>query len=283
MREANTHDSSGRRPGRSSGFGALALLCLGSLVAAQRAHGFGPDGHRIAGLVAEAYLCDQARVEIGRFGEGDGLAELGLWADRIRTQPPWDDSGPWHYVNIADGDSFDDYRSPPEGDALWAIAHFRSRLRSENLTREQRSEALKFLVHFVVDLHQPLHVGRRADRGGTLTEVFIGENRTSLHRLWDTDAIRDAGLPVAHYVRNVTPMAMLLAAGHRPSPPRQWAAESLSLRTVVYGFDPETGQLDEDYLQIARDLVQLRLIQAGLRLADELNDVFCRANDSLGP
>lgn len=283
MREANTHDSSGRRPGRSSGFGALALLCLGSLVAAQRAHGFGPDGHRIAGLVAEAYLCDQARVEIGRFGEGDGLAELGLWADRIRTQPPWDDSGPWHYVNIADGDSFDDYQSPPEGDALWAIAHFRSRLRSESLTRELRSEALKFLVHFVVDLHQPLHVGRRADRGGTLTEVFIGENRTSLHRLWDTDAIRDAGLPVAHYVRNVTPMAMLLAAGHRPSPPRQWAAESLSLRTVVYGFDPETGQLDEDYLHIARDLVQLRLIQAGLRLADELNDVFCRANDSLGP
>ena len=283
MREANTHDSSGRRPGRSSGFGALALLCLGSLVAAQRAHGFGPDGHRIAGLVAEAYLCDQARVEIGRLGEGDGLAELGLWADRIRTQPPWDDSGPWHYVNIADGASFDDYRSPPEGDALWAIAHFRSRLRSENLTRKQRSEALKFLVHFVVDLHQPLHVGRRADRGGTLTEVFIGENRTSLHRLWDTDAIRDAGLPVAHYVHNVMPMAMLLAAGHRPSPPRQWAAESLSFRTVVYGFDPETGQLDEDYLQTASDLVKLRLIQAGLRLADQLNEIFCPASTSLSP
>ena len=151
----------------------------------------------------------------------------------IRTQPPWDNSGPWHYVNIADGDSFDDYRSPPEGDALWAIAHFRSRLRSENLTREQRSEALKFLVHFVVDLHQPLHVGRRADRGGTTTEVFLGETRTSLHRFWDTEAIRDAGLPVAHYARNVMPMATLLATGHRPSPPRQWAAESFSLRTVV--------------------------------------------------
>ena len=266
-----------------SGFGVLALAGIGSIVAAQRAHGFGPDGHRIAGLVAEAYLCEQARVEIGRLGEGDGLAELGLWADRIRTQARWDDSGPWHYVNIADGDSFDDYRSPPEGDALWAIANFRARLRSENLTGAERSEALKFLVHFVVDLHQPLHVGRRTDRGGTTTEIFLGDRPTSLHRFWDTDAIRDAGMPVADYARNIMPMASLLAAGHRPSPPRQWAAEGLSLRTVVYGFDAETGRLDEGYLQIAGDLVQLRLIQAGLRLADELNDVFCRASDSLGP
>ncbi len=258
-----------------SGLGALALLCLGSLAAAQRAYGFGPAGHRIAGLVAEAYLCAEARVEIDRLGEGDGLAELGTWADRIRTQSPWDDSGPWHYVNIADGDSFDDYRSPPEGDALWAITHFHSRLRSENLTREQRSEALKFLVHFVVDLHQPLHVGRRTDRGGTTTEVFLGEQRISLHRFWDTDAIRDDDLPVAHYARNVMPMATLLATGHRPSPPRQWAAEGLSLRSIVYAFDPETRRLDEDYLRIASDLVRLRLIQAGLRLAAQLNDVFC--------
>ncbi len=262
---------------------ALALLGVGGIGAAQRAHGFGPDGHRIAGLVADTYLCEQAAVEIRRLGVDDDLAELGLWADRVRTQPPWDDSGPWHYVNIADDGSFDEYRSPPEGDALWAIAHFHSRLRDENLTPERRSEALKFLVHFVVDLHQPLHVGRRADRGGTSTEIFFGEIRTSLHRFWDTDAIRKDELPAERYARNIMPMATLLAAEHRPSPPRQWAAEGLSLRTVVYGFDPETRRLDEDYLMIASDLVRLRLIQAGLRLADQLNDVFCPANASLGP
>lgn len=266
-----------------SGLGVFALLCLGSIAAAQRAHGFGPDGHRIAGLVAETYLCAEARMEIGRLGGGDGLAELGLWADRIRTQPPWDNSGPWHYVNIADGGSFDDYRSPPEGDALWAIAHFDLRLRSENLTRERRSEALKFLVHFVVDLHQPLHVGRRADRGGTTTEVFLGEQRISLHRFWDTDAIGEDELPAVRYARNVLPMATLLAAKHRTSQPRQWAAEGLSLRTIVYAFDPKTRRLDEDYQQIAGDLVKQRLIQAGLRLADQLNDVFCPASASLSP
>ncbi len=266
-----------------SDLGALALLSLASIAAAQRAHGFGPDGHRIAGLVAETYLCAEARMEIRRLGGGDGLAELGLWADRIRTQSPWDDSGPWHYVNIADGDSFDDYRSPPEGDVLWAIAHFHARLSDENLAREHRSEALKFLVHFVVDLHQPLHVGRRADRGGTSTEVFLGERRTSLHRFWDTDAIREAELPAARYARNVMPIAMLLTVGYRPTLPRQWAAEGLALRTTIYAFDPETRRLDEDYRQIASDVVQLRLIHAGLRLADQLNDIFCSASASLSP
>ena len=268
---------------KGSKFGALVLLSLGSIAAAQRAYGFGPDGHRIAGLVAETYLCEEARLEIGRLDEGDGLAELGLWADRIRTRPPWDDSGPWHYVNIADEDSFDDYRSPPEGDALWAIAHFHSRLRDENLTQERRSEALKFLVHFIVDLHQPLHVGRRVDRGGTSTEVFLGDERTNLHRFWDTDAIREDELPAARYARNIMPMVMLLAARHQPSPPRQWAAEGLSLRTIIYAFDPETRRLDEDYLQTASDLVKLRLIQAGLRLADQLNEIFCPAGTSLSP
>ena len=264
-----------------SAVGALAVLCVSSSIGPQRAHGFGSDGHRIAGQVAEPYLCEGARLEIDRFGEGVSLAELGLWADRIRTQPSRDDSGPWHYVNIADDASFDAYRSPPEGDALWAIAHFRSRLRDESLTRNRRAQALKFLIHFVVDLHQPLHVGRRSDRGGTNTEVFLGEKRISLHRFWDTVALRENERPVARYARNVLAMAMLLAAEHRFSPPRQWAAEGLSLRSLVYGFDPKTRRLEEDYLQLASDLVQLRLAQAGLRLADQLNDVFCRPSISL--
>jgi len=251
------------------------LVLTTSLVAAQQAHAFGPDGHRIAGLIAEAYLCAEASVEVGRLSQGDDLAELGLWADRIRTLPPWEDSGPWHYLNIADDESFEDYQSPPEGDVLWAITHFRSRLGDERLSAARRAEALKFLVHFVVDLHQPLHVGRRLDRGGTSTEVYLGEERLSLHRFWDTDAIREDELPATRYARTVMPAAALVANEHRSSSARQWAAESLSLRSVVYDFDLETRQLDDDYLETASAVTQRRLIQAGLRLADQLNEEFC--------
>ena len=256
-------------------FNLGALVLTISLVAAQQARAFGPDGHRIAGLVAEAYLCAAASVEIGRLGQGDDLAELGLWADRIRTLPPWENSGSWHYLNIADDESLNDYQSPPEGDVLWAITHFHSRLGDESLSAARRAEALKFLVHFVVDLHQPLHVGRRVDRGGTSTDVYLGEERLSLHRFWDTDAIREDELPATRYARGVMSAAALLANEQRPSPARQWAAESLSLRGVVYDFDLETGQLDDDYLETASAVTQRRLIQAGLRLADQLNEALC--------
>ncbi len=158
---------------------------------------------------------------------------------------------------------------------LWAITHFRSRLGDERLSAARRAEALKFLVHFVVDLHQPLHVGRRVDRGGTSTDVYIGEERLSLHRFWDTDAIREDELPATRYARGVMPAAALLANEQRPSPARQWAAESLSLRSVVYDFDLKTRQLDDDYLETASAVTQRRLIQAGLRLADQLNEVLC--------
>ncbi len=188
-----------------SNLGALVLTT--SLVAAQQAHAFGPDGHRIAGLVAEAYLCAEASVE-------------------IRTLPPWENSGPWHYLHIADDESFNDYQSPPEGDVLWAITDFRPRLGDERLSAARRAEALKFLVHFVVDLHQPLHVGRRVDRGGTSTDAYIGEERLSLHRFWDTDAIREDELPVTRYARGVMSAAALLANEQRPSPARQWAVDS---------------------------------------------------------
>ena len=264
-----------------SNLAAFALIA--NLAAAQQAHGFGPDGHRIAGLIAEAYLCGAASVEIARLGQGDDLAELGLWADRIRTLPPWEGSGPWHYLNIADDDSLDDYRSPPEGDVLWAIAHFHSRLGNERLSPVRQAEALKFLVHFIVDLHQPLHVGRRVDRGGTMTEVFLGEERLSLHRFWDTDAILEDDLPATRYARTVMPVAELLANEYRPTPVRQWAVESLSLRSAAYDFDVKTRQLDEDYLKAASAVVQLRLIQAGLRLASQLNELFCPAGTSFGP
>jgi hypothetical protein len=262
---------------------AMTLIPIAVLVSGQPAHAFGLDGHRVAGQIAETYLCTQARIDVDRLADGESLAELGLWADRVRNVPPWDNSGPWHYLNIADDSPLAGYDATPEGDVLWAIAHFRSRLGDGSLRKEFRSEALKFLVHFIVDLHQPLHVGRRDDRGGTGVRVLLGDERLTLHRFWDTEAIPSAGLNASQYAKELMPLAELLIASQEPSEPRQWAQESLSLRRVVYNFDQRSARLDADYQRIAADVVQLRLIQAGLRLAAEVNGVFCSTETSLRP
>ena len=186
----------------SKGISSPCVLALVFVAAAAPtpAAAFGPAGHRIAGLLAEPALCPAARREVEALGRGESLAELGLWADGIREQPEWRQSAPWHYLNVADAPgpaaaaAIRAFRHPPEGDVLAAIERFRAELADRGRPEAQRAAALKFLVHFVVDLHQPLHVGRAEDRGGNTIDVVYGETVVSLHGFWDADVLELRGL-----------------------------------------------------------------------------------------
>jgi hypothetical protein len=272
---------------------ALLVALLGAVSAGlpRTAGAFGPLGHRIAGLLAEPALCPAAREQVADLGGGQSLAELGLWADQIRGVPGWERSAPWHYMNVderdaARGDSaaaaaaIREYRSPPEGDVLSAIARFRAELSDRALPDSQRAIALRFLVHLVVDLHQPLHVGRGADRGGNDVDVRYGPTVVNLHRFWDTDVLELRHLGPERYARTLR--SRLETA---PPPgwvgPAGWAAESLALRPQIYAFQrPDASRaapqtLDAAYLAAAQVIVDERLVRAAERLAATLNEAFC--------
>jgi hypothetical protein len=213
-----------------------------------------------------------AAREVRRLGDGDDLGEIGLWADRIRSDPEYADTSPWHYMNIADGESLAEFEHPPEGDVLWAIARFSSRLGNESLGRDARSEALKFLTHFVVDLHQPLHVGLAEDRGGNEVMLRFRGERTNLHRFWDTHAVVQAGQSLRANTAEVTRLAAASVAD-AGTDPLQWAQESLDLRARVYDFG--SAEPPQAYLDFAAQVTQERLVLASLRLAATLNGIFC--------
>jgi hypothetical protein len=268
----------------------VSLICA-VLAMPRAANAFGPLGHRIAGLLAEPALCTAARTEIATLGGGESLAELGLWADTIRGVANWQRSAPWHFMNIesprvaglaAAAAEIRASETPPEGDVLFAIEGFRSDVADRSLPARERAVALKFLVHFVVDVHQPLHVGRAADRGGNTIDVSYDGRVVNLHRFWDTDLLELRGLGAQRYARRLRPR---FAAGAAPSadPPSLWAAESLALRGTVYAFTADrpipTGPhvLDADYLESARVVVESRLVSAAERVATTLNEAFCGA------
>jgi hypothetical protein len=267
---------------------ALLFLVFGAagIVSAPRAGAFGPDGHRIAGLLAEPRLCAAAGAEVAALGGAESLAELGVWADAVRSEPKWRQSAPWHFMNVADaaraGDlaaaraSIAAFRHPPEGDVLEAIERFRRELANRDLSAARRRDALRFLVHFVVDAHQPLHVGRADDRGGNTIDVRYGDTVVSLHRFWDTDVIELRGLSPRRYARLLAPR--LDALGSAAGSPGEWAAESLALRSAVYGFRAGRAApavLDADYLAAAQRITDERLVLAAARLAATLNGIFC--------
>ncbi|HEX7081655.1 MAG TPA: S1/P1 nuclease [Gammaproteobacteria bacterium] len=256
---------------------ALALVAsAGAAALAGPALAFGPEGHRVAGRLAEPLLCPAAAAAVESLAGGEDLGEIGVWADRIRDDEAWRHTGPWHYMNIADGASIASFVHPPEGDVLWAIERHAARLAAPG-SRADKREALRFLVHFVVDVHQPLHVGRESDRGGNTIDVRVGGETITLHRFWDTDVLRLAGLPEPIYARGLEPLVRLfvVAAGDDPYP--TWAAESLALRPQVYAFTAARSgavRLDDAYLDRADAITRVRLAQAAARLAATLNRIL---------
>ena len=254
----------------------MPLASFAALAAFGQAYGFGADGHRIAGLIAQERLCVEAEREVRSLGRGQGLDQLGLWPDWIRGEPEWQHSAPWHYMNIPDGARLEDYRHPPEGDILWAIRHFAARLADPQESIDERRDALRFLAHFVVDLHQPLHVGRESDRGGNRIDVDPGTGGpVNLHRFWDTDAVALSGLEVEDYVRSLAGLIEANARAWEQDTLMDWARESQALRPDVYDFGGRGNRLSSDYLENAERTTRLRLAQAGVRLAAEINLAFC--------
>ncbi|MYH18867.1 MAG: S1/P1 nuclease [Gemmatimonadetes bacterium] len=253
---------------------ASILLLCGSLPAAA----WGPNGHRIVGQIAENHLTDAARKGISELVGRASLAQIGTWADEIKSDPAWDHASPWHYVNAAPGQSIESAKRSPDGDVVEAIQRFERVLRNRGSSRKERVEALKFLAHFVADVHQPLHVGYASDRGGNDIRVrWFGET-TNLHRVWDEHLVEHQRLSFTEWVRFFGHAEPGEIETWRRSDVYDWARESRSMLPAVYDFGDSRSErspyLGYDYIFKHADGVRLRLLQAGIRLSGMLNDIF---------
>ena len=151
---------------------------------------WGRDGHRIVGNIAAEHLTPQAGAAVKDLLGDESLADVSTWADEIRRERK--NTAPLHYANVdPDHDRFDLQRDcPKEGCVVSVIIKYSHVLRNENASRQEKVEALKFLVHFVGEVHQPLHVSYARDKGGNDIKVAFFENNTNLHSLWDSGLIR---------------------------------------------------------------------------------------------
>lgn len=250
--------------------------------------GYGLDAHRVVGFIAEQQVCPETRGAVrslmGRFE----LATAGIWADRIRSRPDWRHASPWHFINVPDGVAVRDARRVRNGDVLWAIEHFQAQLHDFALPVEQRREALQFLVHFVADLHQPLHVGRRQDLGGNRVNVTVDGTLTNLHRYWDTLVLTPVlDNPRSYALRLELRLREADAEAWRVLDPYEWAQESMDLREAVYAFErPARGfepvPLSAAYQARALEITERRLLQAGVRVAASLDEVYCTREGAHG-
>jgi hypothetical protein len=236
---------------------------------------WGREGHEIIGKIAEDHLNAQANITVRSLLGNDHLDSIANWADDIRRERR--ETAPWHYVNIPFGYAYKaDRDCPAQTSCVVAqIARFLGVLSDSKADREQRAEALKFLVHFAGDIHQPMDAAKEGKGGNDIHVLFLGADHCgryecNLHGVWDTSLIEHAGLEMGEYAARLE--ALIKADNLEPQAggtPEDWANESLQLAQAAWVHDG--ANLDETYYRQQTKVVDRQMALAGLRLAKLLN------------
>jgi hypothetical protein len=250
----------------------LVLLTL-SFFLVSSAFGWGQIGHRVVGYIAQQNLSPEVEARVMDVLQGHSLAEASTWMDEIRSDDAYDYTSTWHWVTIPDGMRYAETEKNPDGDALGKTKEILSALKADTLSAETERNYVRFLVHLVGDLHQPLHVGDGTDRGGNeATVVWFGEP-SNLHRVWDSEMIDSKQLGFLELTRFIGPASDSAKAAWRSAPPAAWAHESMTYRDLVYDL-PQDREIGYEYMYRTFGVVKQRLHQAGVRLAAVLTDVY---------
>ncbi len=234
---------------------------------------WGPIGHRVIGQIADNHLSKKARKNIQLILKKETLAEVSTFMDFIRSDNTKRHMAPWHYMTIPNGQTYKDAGTPDEGDIYQTINRLTEELESKSFTDGDEVFALKCLVHLIGDLHQPLHVGNGEDKGGNDVDVEFFWSKSNLHRVWDSGIINEQRFSYTEYTDWIDHSTEEEIIIWQKSSVMDWAMESMAHREQVYDL-PENGEINYRYNYDNIELVNKRLLQAGIRLAGILNKIY---------
>jgi hypothetical protein len=256
------------------------LWVIAAICGSSPALAWGPEGHSLVARIADAQLTPTARTRVAAIlGKDVSMASISTWADQVRRSRS--DTGPWHYIDIPiDQPSIDMARDCPKDACVVAqIEAEMAALRETATPPEQRREALMFLIHFIGDMHQPLHSSDNKDKGGNGVRVLFFDRPWNLHSVWDGGILNRMGKEEDLY-----PVLLKDAKKHykkwSKGTVRDWAEEShKESQKVVYGKLPKPAEganalLGPAYELPAEPLIRLQIEKAGDRLARVLNETL---------
>jgi hypothetical protein len=283
------------------------LAMLLATISVPRLFALGPTGHRVVAEIAQRHLTPAARRQIADLLGGYSLAEVANWADDLRSDPRFDKYKRLHFATVPNGTkSYRDSTPDSCGDVVAAIDALSAFLRTgsrddlfkvkaltdksdgntakacnpvetEPITRET---ALRLLVHFVGDIHQPLHVGG-TDRGGNMVKVsWLGRWQTNLHSVWDDEMVDFERLSYLEYANFLDHASEEQVARWQTGDAVAWADEDVAMRSALYIFPdhpkPATDIHMVSYGYIGAQRIRMReqMLKGGLRLAGLLNVIF---------
>ncbi|HEV8485853.1 MAG TPA: S1/P1 nuclease [Blastocatellia bacterium] len=300
-----------RRLNNSILTGTLALGLLFQVMLTPSAHAWGPTGHRVVAEIAQRHLTPAAQAKVSRLLGGRSLADVANWPDELRSDARFDKYKPLHFATVPNGvASYRDSKKAPCGDLVVAIDALTAFLRTgsrealysvkalsdksdgtaEGSCNPRETDpispdtALRFLVHLMGDLHQPLHIGG-ADQGGNAVSVnWMDRWKTNLHSTWDDEMVDFERLDYTEYARFLDRASEADAARWLTGDTISYADEAIAMRSKLYLFPDDSGtapsgkvpvhKISYKYIGAQRDRMREQLLKGGLRLARVLNAIF---------
>ena len=255
----------------------MRILIIGLLILSNNtlwALDWGPTGHRATGEIAQMYLTKKAKAKIAKLLDGQSLALVSTYADEIKSDSTYWKYSPWHYVNFPFESTYEKHPKSEKGDIVVAIQQCVQILKDENQSKDDRIFYLKLLIHFLGDLHQPLHIGLADDKGGNTFQVrWFGEG-TNLHWVWDEKIIDKYGMSYSELAANQQQLTKYEIQEIQRGTVKDWMYESREICMDVYQHTEVGENLRYEYMYRYKDVMRSQIQKGGIRLALLLNEIF---------
>jgi len=248
----------------------FSILILSSFSSFDSSVVWGEIGHKVVGEIAERKLNPKVKLIINELLDGESMANASTWADEIKSDPLYKQYSPWHYVNMPLDKEYSDIKKNEKGDIVSTLKKSIKVLKNPESTKELKSFYLKFLIHLVGDIHQPLHTGRFEDRGGNDIKLsFLGKS-TNLHIVWDVHIIE-------HLKKDYIELSNELMSMNEVDfslNPDDWVYETHQDVKILYAEIEKSNVIDNKYINNKIPFIKHKLFKAGSTLAGVLNDIF---------
>jgi hypothetical protein len=251
----------------------ISLLLL--IFAVQTAAAWGPKGHDVVAYIAECNVNNRVKAKVMQALDGHTFTYYSSWADNIRNFPEFRHTSTWHYANVDEGYTYATMPKNPKGDVLTAVTLIVEQLKSGKITPEEENIYLRMLIHFVGDMHCPMHAGRLSDLGGNLVTVKWFGREVKLHAVWDdliVESVRKWSY--SEWQREIDNVSRKEREALSAGAPLDWMNETVAICQQVYKDAPAGSELSWDYQNENYPLLEMQLRKAGYRLARLLNEIY---------
>ena len=255
----------------------IVFLCLSISL---QVFAWGTTGHRVIAEIAENNLDARAKYHLKQLIGKQPLAYWANWPDFIKsdTTDVWKSTSQWHYVNIAPQTNFQNFQkeliAQPGPNLYTQIKALSAKIKDKHTSKADKEIALRFLVHLMGDLAQPMHVGRAEDLGGNRISLEFFGKKTNLHSLWDSGLVDFQQYSFTEYARVLDVKGRHEKRQIQSGTLEDWFYDSHKMANTIYAYSRPTAKYSYDYNYRFSALLERQLYYGGLRLAKVLNEVL---------